>query len=115
VIPIVIATKPDGSAFGNLFFASEAPRKGVSSVSPDNVLAAEVNACCNAEQASAERALYQRLTQSLDEYGRAKLDAMLLPREDLRTVVLTWLRQPPGEPKARNVLPISIGCIVFAK
>jgi hypothetical protein len=27
-----------------------------------------------------------------------------LPREDLRTVVLTWLRQPPGEPKARNVL-----------
>jgi len=59
VIPIVIATKPDGSAFGNLFFASEAPRKGVSSLSPDNVLAAEVNACCNAEQASAERALNQ--------------------------------------------------------
>jgi hypothetical protein len=59
VIPIVIATKPDGSAFGNLFFASEAPRKGVSSLSPDNVLAAEVNACCNAEQASAEGALNQ--------------------------------------------------------
>jgi len=59
VIPIVIATKPDGSAFGNLFFASEAPRKGVSSLSPDNVLAAEVNAFCNAEQASAERALNQ--------------------------------------------------------
>ena len=48
--------------------------------------------------------LYQRLTQLLDGEGCAKLDALLLPREDLRTVVLTWLRQPPGEPKARNVL-----------
>jgi hypothetical protein len=59
VIPIVIATKPDGRSFGNLFFASEAPRKGVSSLSPDNVFAAEVSACCNAEQASAGRALNQ--------------------------------------------------------
>jgi hypothetical protein len=33
----------DGSAFGNLFFASEAPREGVSSLSPDNVFAAEVS------------------------------------------------------------------------
>lgn len=36
------ATKPDGNAFGNLFFASEAPGKGISSLSPDNVFAAEV-------------------------------------------------------------------------
>jgi simple sugar transport system substrate-binding protein len=32
VIPIVIATKPDGSAFGNLFFASEALVSGLGTV-----------------------------------------------------------------------------------
>jgi hypothetical protein len=39
------ATKSDGNAFGNLFFASEAPHKGVSSLSPDNAFAAKVSAC----------------------------------------------------------------------
>jgi uncharacterized protein DUF4158 len=48
--------------------------------------------------------LYKRLTQSLDADCCSKLDALLLPREGLRTVVITWLRQPPGEPKAKNVL-----------
>jgi hypothetical protein len=40
----------------------------------------------------------------LDDHCRTKLDALLLPREGLRTVVITWLQQPPGEPKAKNVL-----------
>jgi hypothetical protein len=32
----------------------------------------------------------------------SKLDALLLPREGLRTVVITWLRQPPGEPQGQK-------------
>lgn len=63
-----------------------------------------IDRLCAEALARGVKLLYQRLTPSLDEDGRAKLDALLLPREDLRTVVLTWLRQPPGEPKARNVL-----------
>ncbi len=63
-----------------------------------------IDRLCAEALARGVKLLYQRLTQSLDGDGRAKLDALLLPREDLRTVVLTWLRQPPGEPKARNVL-----------
>ena len=39
------------------FLASEAPRQGVSSLSPDNVFAAEVSACCNASKLRAGRAL----------------------------------------------------------
>jgi hypothetical protein len=63
-----------------------------------------IDRLCAEALARGVKLLYQRLTQSLDGDGCAKLDALLLPREDLRTVVLTWLRQPPGEPKARNVL-----------
>jgi TnpA family transposase len=63
-----------------------------------------IDRLCAEALARGVKLLYQLLTQSLDEDGSAKLDALLLPREDLRTVVLTWLRQPPGEPKARNVL-----------
>jgi len=63
-----------------------------------------VDRLCAEALARGGKLLYQRLTQLLDGEGCAKLDALLLPREDLRTVVLTWLRQPPGEPKARNVL-----------
>jgi hypothetical protein len=44
------ATKPNANAFGNLFFASEAPRKGVLPLSSDNVFAAEVSARCNASK-----------------------------------------------------------------
>jgi len=63
-----------------------------------------IDRLCAEALARGGKLLYQRLTQLLDGEGCAKLDALLLPREDLRTVVLTWLRQPPGEPKARNVL-----------
>src|SRR5262249_20594358 len=45
------------------------------------------------------------VTQSLERDCCTKLDALLLSREDLRTVVLTWLRQPArGKPKAGNLL-----------
>jgi Domain of unknown function (DUF4158) len=63
-----------------------------------------IDRLCAEALARGGRLLYQRLTQSLDGDCCTKLDALLLPREDLRTVVLTWLRRPPGEPKARNVL-----------
>ena len=63
-----------------------------------------IDRLCAEALARGAKLLYQRLTQLLEEGCRTKLDALLLPREDLRTVVLTWLRQPPGEPKARNVL-----------
>jgi hypothetical protein len=63
-----------------------------------------IDRLCAEALARGGKLLYQRLTQLLEEGCCTKLDALLLPREDLRTVVLTWLRQPAGEPKARNVL-----------
>jgi hypothetical protein len=63
-----------------------------------------IDRLCAEALARAAKLLYQRLTESLGEDCRTKVDALLLPREDVRTVVLTWLRQPPGEPRARNVL-----------
>jgi len=63
-----------------------------------------IDRLCAEALARGGKLLYQRLNQSLEEGCCTKLDALLLPREDLRTVVLTWLRQPAGEPKARNVL-----------
>jgi TnpA family transposase len=63
-----------------------------------------IDRLCAEALARGGKLLYQRLTQSLEADCCAKLDALLLPREDLRTIVLTWLRQLPGEPKARNVL-----------
>src|SRR5258708_22085696 len=65
---------------------------------------AMIDRLCAEALARGVKLLYQRLTQSLDEDGRAKLDTLLLPPEDLRTIVLTWLRQPPEEPKARHAL-----------
>jgi len=50
------------------------------------------------------RAFYQRLTEGVDDGHRAHLDRLLIPRDEARTIVLTWLRQPPGEAKARNIL-----------
>lgn len=32
------------------------------------------------------------------------MDRLLLPREESRTFLLTWLRQPPGEARARTIL-----------
>jgi Domain of unknown function (DUF4158) len=50
------------------------------------------------------RLFYQRLTEGLDAAQRERLDQLLLPRESTRTLLLTWLRQPPGEAKARHIL-----------
>lgn len=47
---------------------------------------------------------YQRLTEPLNAEHRVRLGKLLTPREDARTIVLTWLGQPPGEAKARNIL-----------
>ena len=74
-----------------------------------------IDRLCAEALARGVKLLYKRLTQSLDDHCSTKLDALLLPREGLRTVVITWLRQPPGEPKAKMYLGISIGCIEFAR
>jgi len=50
------------------------------------------------------RLFYRRLTESLDADHRGRLNQLLTPRNDLRTMLLTWLRQPPGEATARNLL-----------
>ena len=63
-----------------------------------------IDRLCAEALARGVKLLYRRLTHALDDDCCGKLDALLLPREGLRTVVITWLRQPPGEPKAKNVL-----------
>lgn len=63
-----------------------------------------IDRLCAEALARGVKLLYKRLTQALDDDCRSKLDALLLPREGLRTVVITWLRQPPGEPKAKSLL-----------
>lgn len=50
------------------------------------------------------RLFYERLTEELSEEQYTQLDALLTPRVDARTIILTWLRQPPGEAKARRIL-----------
>ncbi len=50
------------------------------------------------------RLLYQRLIGGLNIKHHKQLDKLLTPRENMRTIVLTWLRQPPGEAKARRIL-----------
>lgn len=59
---------------------------------------------CTEAVARGTRLLYERLTSALSEDCRARLDRLLTPREESRTVVLTWLKQPPGEARARNIL-----------
>jgi len=39
------------------------------------------------------------LTSAIDQGQRDRLDALLTPRLESRTIILTWLRQPPGEAK----------------
>ena len=53
------------------FLASEAPRKGVSSLSPDNVFAAEVSACCNASKLRCSLLLDNILLGGFDGLGFA--------------------------------------------
>jgi len=50
------------------------------------------------------RLLHRRLTEALDAARVAELDRLLVPAEGTRTIPLTWLRQPPGEPNAKHVL-----------
>jgi TnpA family transposase len=63
-----------------------------------------IDRLCAEALARGVKLLYKRLTQGLDDDCCSKLDALLLPREGLRTLVITWLRQPPGEPRAKNLL-----------
>jgi hypothetical protein len=74
-----------------------------------------IDRLCAEALARGGKLLYQRLTQSLEADCCTKLDALLLPREDLRTIVLTWLRQPPESQRPGMCLRISIGCIESAK
>jgi hypothetical protein len=50
------------------------------------------------------RALDRILTAALDQSQRDRLDGLLTPRPESRTIVLTWLRQPPGEAKPGPLL-----------
>jgi hypothetical protein len=52
----------------------------------------------------AQRRLYRRLTTSLSEDQKNKVEALLNVREGSRQTVLAWLRQPAGAPSARNLL-----------
>lgn len=48
-----------------------------------------IDRLCAEALARGVKLLYKRLTQSLDDHCCTKLDALLLPREGLRTVVIT--------------------------
>jgi Domain of unknown function (DUF4158) len=63
-----------------------------------------IDRCCAEAVARGTRLFYRRLTEGLDADQRRRVDHLLLPREETRTLLLTWLRQPPGEAKARNIL-----------
>lgn len=63
-----------------------------------------IDRCCAEALARGARLFYRRLTGGVDRAQRERLDRLLLPRDDARTLLLTWLRQPPGEAKARNIL-----------
>ena len=63
-----------------------------------------VDRLCGEALARGTRALYRALTETLDEGARARLDALLTPLPDSRTIVLTWLRQPPGEARPGPML-----------
>jgi TnpA family transposase len=69
-------------------------------VSPARV----IDRCCAEALARGTRLFYRRLIDGLGAAQRQQLEALLLPREETRTLLLTWLRQPPGEAKARNIL-----------
>lgn len=63
-----------------------------------------VDRLCAEALARGTRAVYRALTESLDDSARARLDALLTPLPDSRTIVLTWLRQPPGEARPGPML-----------
>lgn len=59
---------------------------------------------CAEALARGARLFYRRLTEGLDAAHRARLDRLLAPRGEARTLLLTWLRQPPGEATPRHIL-----------
>ena len=63
-----------------------------------------IDRLCAEAIARGTRLFYQRLTEGLNSEHRQRLDQLLTPRDDTRTIVLTWLRQSPGEAKARCIL-----------
>lgn len=63
-----------------------------------------IDRSCAVALARGTRFFYQRLTEGLNSEHRQRLDHLLTPRNDTRTIVLTWLRQFPGEAKARRIL-----------
>ena len=58
-----------------------------------------IDRTCSEALVRGTRALYRILTAALDQPQRDRLDALVTPRPESRTIVLTWLRQPPGEAK----------------
>jgi len=63
-----------------------------------------IDRLCAEALARGTRLFYRRLTEDLDADHRARLDRLLTPRDDARTLWLTWLRQPPGAATARHLL-----------
>ncbi len=63
-----------------------------------------IDRLCGEALARGTRALYRALTEALDEGARARLDSLLTPLPNSRTIVLTWLRQPPGEARPGPML-----------
>jgi Domain of unknown function (DUF4158) len=51
-----------------------------------------IDRLCAEALARGTRLFYQRLTEGLNTEHRKQLDKLLTPREDVRTIVLTWLR-----------------------
>jgi TnpA family transposase len=63
-----------------------------------------IDRLCGEASARGTRTLYRTLTDALDESARSRLDALLISLPNSRTIVLTWLRQPPGEAKPGPLL-----------
>ncbi|NRO98794.1 Tn3 family transposase [Paraburkholderia sp. NMBU_R16] len=63
-----------------------------------------IDRLCVEALARGTRLFYQRLTNGLDDGHRERLDRVLTPRAETRTIVLTWLRQPSGEAKAAKII-----------
>ncbi len=63
-----------------------------------------IDRCCAEALARGTRLLYRRLTAGLAADQYRQLDRLLQPRAETRMLLLTWLRQPPGAAKARNIL-----------
>lgn len=63
-----------------------------------------IDRLCAEAIAHGTRLFYRNLIQDLTDDHYARLDKLLVSDEETRTVTLTWLRQPPGEAKPRNIL-----------